>query len=102
MPEAAVIALRLRQLINYFPLSAGNPIDYHLGDPVAPFNDKRLFAEICHDHLYLSPVVRIDGAGSIEEPYAVMYCQTAPGPHRSGAAPALQSPAAARCRCRWG
>ena len=97
MPKPAVIAFRWRAAHQQLPTRRRPPLDYHLGDAVAPFYDKRLFAEICHNHLYFAPVVRVNGAGSVEKADAVVLL-----PARSGAAPAPQSPAAARYRCRWG
>lgn len=80
MPKAAGAAPGGWEVGDFFPVGAFMPCDDHLCYPVAPFDDKFVFAGIIHNDLDLTSIVGIDGPRRIDEHYTMLECEAAAGP----------------------
>ena len=67
--------------LDYLEVCVFDFVEDHLGNAVAPLHGKRFFAEIKQDNADDAAVIRIDGAGGIEDADGVMQCETAAGSH---------------------
>ncbi len=81
MSKPPFISVSFRQLLRLVPLNPGNRRHNHLGDPLAPADLKTFLAQINENYLDFSPVVAVDGSGSIQASDAMPDGQAAPGAH---------------------
>ena len=66
MSEASSPPTRLIEVWSLFQNSVTDRGKYHLGYPVSSLDPERSLAEVDEDHSDLTPVVGVDGAGSVE------------------------------------
>ena len=71
MAKPAVAPLRRREFPAYGPDHTADPVHHHLGDAVPSPDDEGLLAVIDQDDPHLSPVVRVDRTGGVDQRYAV-------------------------------
>ncbi len=76
-----VLSLRRGEFADLLPLGPADPLHYHLGHSLSAPDDNRLFAQINGNQLNLSPVIRIDGPGAIDQGKSRSQGETASGPN---------------------
>ncbi len=77
MAKGAIAALGMVELLNRLPLHACIGCDDQLADACAILHHEGLIAQIDEDHSYLASVVTIDGAGGVDNRYAMLESKAA-------------------------
>ncbi len=80
MAEAARFARRGIEFAHLAPNRPHHALDHHLRDALTAFDHDRLGAEVDRDDLDFTAVVRVDGAGAIEQRQSMLQGQPAPRP----------------------
>src|SRR5262245_50165945 len=75
--KSAVLPIRERQLLNLSPMRSNNTLNHHLSDALTALNHHRLAAEVDCDQLNLTPVVGIDGSGTVNHSQSLFYSKPA-------------------------
>ena len=81
MTETTKTTLRLVQCVGLYPFTLLVACYHHLGYTFPILYDERFLAQVDQDDTDESPVVRIDGAGTVEYRDAVLQGQSAAGPY---------------------
>ena len=81
MAKTAFAAFRVVECFHGFPLGRFVARHHQLGYAVAIGNGERFGREVGHDNAYFTPIVSIDGTGSVEQGDAMFESQSGARPH---------------------
>lgn len=79
MPESAGIPIGFIKLRHNFQSGRVNPIDDHLGDPVAAGKGIVFVSKIYHGNFDFTAIVGVNGAGRVDQTDTVFGSQSASG-----------------------
>lgn len=81
MPEGTIFTFCAVQFLDLVPFHMGVLFYDHLAYTVPIVDSEVFFAEIDEYYSYLSPIVCIDSAGTVDDRESVTQGQTGPGPY---------------------